>query len=201
MDVEFDLKRTILLTLFCQNDWISAVTGQDSPDALDVIARAQGAARRAGMEVWHMAMTFDPEFLVVGPLSNFHETGLKFRHSGILGTTGAAFHAKSTPRSKELTLHSPAPTVWGTPLEEALRGRDITTIVVTGIATQNAIKHLVVEATNRFYEVIVLRDCCMPTRNTEAEAVVLDHLFPRISTVATSQDFERALSEIQAAAG
>ena len=188
MDLNLDLQRTVFLTLYCQNVWTAGIL-KNGEDALDRIAACQEAAREAGMEAMHVGIAFPPGFLVVGPFSNFHELWLKDIQAGVLGTPNAEFHAKVAPRPGELALFSQcSAALVGTPFEQALRGRGITTIVVTGVSTLGSVKNLVTDATNRFFEIIVLSDCC-ESGNPEVEQVLMEKVFPDICRVSTSKDF------------
>ena len=78
-----------------------------------------------------------------------------------------------------------------------MRARDITTIVVTGISTLGSVKNIVTDATNRFFDIIVLRDCC-ESGNPEVEQVLMEKVFPGVCRVATSQDFIQGLASTAA---
>ena len=199
MDLNLNLHRTVLLTLYCQNAWTSGVL-RSGADVLDRIARAQEAAREAGMEVMHVGIAFPPGHLVVGPLSNFHELGLKAGQVGILGTPAAEFHPKVAPKPGELGLFSQcSAALVGTPFEQALRSRDVTTIVVTGIATSGSVKNIVTDGTNRFFDIVVLSDCC-DTGNAEVDRVLMDKVFPDVCRVANTEDFVRGLASAKSGA-
>ncbi|MBI4233171.1 MAG: cysteine hydrolase [Chloroflexi bacterium] len=193
--MDLEVKRSALLTLYCQNAWAAGVLREGSR-VLDRIAAAQEAARRAGMEVIHVGVAFPPGFGVIGPLSNHHELTLRARGAGVLGTPGAEFHPRVAPRAGELALMSQCsgPLV-GTPLEQALRGRDIRTLVVTGISTSGSVKNLVTDGTNRFFDVVVLGDCC-EDRDPEVDEVLKDRVFPQVCQVCRVASFEEFLAAL-----
>ncbi len=181
--MELDVKRSVLLTLYCQNDWVKAIV---KSDLLDRVAAVQDAARKAGLEVIHVRAAHPPGYPVVGPLANFHEKNIKARGTGVDGTLGGQFHAKVMPRPGEavITTQHSGPFV-GTALEQALRGRDARTIVVTGIATSGCVKNIVTDGTNRFFDVVVIVDCC-EDMDPNAHLVLTEKVFPQVCRVARS---------------
>lgn len=195
--MEIDIARTILLTQYCQNAWVKAVVTSGS-DVLDRIAKVQEGARQAGIEVIHVGIAFPEGYPAVGPLSNHHELTLKARGLGIIGAVGAQIHPTVTPRPGEVVFMSQCsgPLI-GTPLEQTLRGRDIRTLVVTGIATSGSIKNIVTDGTNRFFDVVVLTDCCEDS-DPETDRVLKERVFPQVCRVATSGGFLAALAQLPA---
>ena len=98
------------------------------------------------------------------------------------------------PKPGELGLFSQcSAALVGTPFEQALRSRDVTAIVVTGIATSGSVKNIVTDGTNRFFDIVVLSDCC-DTGNAEVDQVLMDKVFPTVCRVASSQDFVQSLA-------
>ena len=85
-------------------------------------------------------------------------------------------------------------------MEQALRGRDVTTVVVTGISTLGSVKNIVTDATNRFFDIIVLSDCC-ESGNPEVEQVLMQKVFPCVCRVATSKDFIESVAAAGSKAG
>ncbi len=200
MELNLDPKRTVFLTLYCQNVWAAGIV-KDNPECLDRIAACQDAARAGGMEAMHCGIAFPEGFFVVGPHSNFHELWLRDVQTGVIGTPGAEWHPKVAPKPGELSMFSQcSAALVGTPLEQALRGRDVTTVVVTGISTLGSVKNIVTDATNRFFDIIVLSDCC-ESGNPEVEQVLMQKVFPGICRVATSKDFIESVAAASSKAG
>jgi nicotinamidase-related amidase len=109
------------------------------------------------------------------------------------GTWGAEFHEDVKPLEEEFILTGRAPnSFYATDLGRILRAMNITTLVLSGVAT-----NMVVESTTRYacdelFEVIILRDCCA-SFNEEMHSFTLDNVLPHLATISNSEEFINAL--------
>ena len=187
-----DWQRTAVIPIDLQNDWVNLIVKGDS---VERAARVLDAARQAGVSVLHVRVAHQPGHPAVGPIANHHEAGMKGRGGGVDGEPGAQIVPKLVPQDGEpvITKQHSAPFV-GTWLEQALRTRDIRTIVVMGVATSGAVKNIVTDGINRDFDVIVLSDCC-EDMHPNIHSVLVEKVFPQVCDVMTSDRFLAALSD------
>ncbi len=81
----------------------------------------------------------------------------------------------------------------GTDLDELLRSRGVTTVVVSGVSLNLGIPGTVIEAVNLGYHVVVARDCVagMPTQYGQA---MLSNTLAMVATISTSDQIVAAWS-------
>ncbi|MBA2894998.1 isochorismatase family protein [Nonomuraea soli] len=106
---------------------------------------------------------------------------------------GSGFVADARPQEGDLEI---VKRTWGafhnTGLDEELRGRGITTLVIAGIATNFGVEQTARFADEFGYEVIVL-ECGTTGLDAKAHEFAFEYVFPRLGTVATSAELLAAL--------
>lgn len=85
----------------------------------------------------------------------------------------------------------------GTSLEDELRARDVTTVVVVGISTNIAVPGTTLEAVNRGFNAVVVEDCIAGT-SEEIHRFVVANLIPPLAAVTSSSDVIAALAQHRA---
>jgi nicotinamidase-related amidase len=75
----------------------------------------------------------------------------------------------------------------GTDLEPVLRNLGVTTIVVVGVSVNIAVTNLVMEAVNRGFQAVLVRDAVAGVPPGYADAVI-DHTLSLLATVVTTED-------------
>jgi len=163
-NIDIDLKRSAVLVVDMQNAFAKTggmldLVGADISAAAAVIQVNEtllAAARKAGVEVIYLAMTYKPDLSDAGgPASpNYHkELGLKLmrerpEYSGKLlidGTWDWQIVDELTPQDGEVIIRKPRYSGFtGTNLDNYLRDKDIRYVFLTGIAT-----NICVESTGR----------------------------------------------------
>ena len=163
-NIDIDLKRSAVLVVDMQNAFVKTggmldLVGADISDAASVIQVNETlltAARKAGVEVIYLAMTYKPDLSDAGgPASpNYHkELGLKLmrerpEYSGKLlidGTWDWQIVDELTPQDGEVIIRKTRYSGFtGTNLDNYLRGKDIRYVFLTGVAT-----NVCVESTGR----------------------------------------------------
>jgi ureidoacrylate peracid hydrolase len=163
-NIDIDLKRSAVLVVDMQNAFAKPggtldLIGADITGAASVIQVNEtllAAARKVGVEVIYLAMTYKPDLSDAGgPASpNYHkELGLKFmrersEYAGKLlidGTWDWQIVDELDPREGEVIIRKPRYSGFaGTNLDNYLRDRDIRFLFLTGIAT-----NVCVESTGR----------------------------------------------------
>ena len=105
------------------------------------------------------------------------------------GTVDVTFFPPLTPLESDLTIYKKTVSaLTATDLDRLLQIRGITTLVLTGLATNWVVEGTAREASDRGYRVIVLRDCCGAMTDEEQEHT-LRFILPLIATVTTADEF------------
>jgi nicotinamidase-related amidase len=76
----------------------------------------------------------------------------------------------------------------GSDLEVVLRARGVTTLVLTGIATNGVVLSTAREAADRDYGLVILRDGCADA-DPEVHRVLMEKVFPRQAEVLSVADW------------
>ena len=166
-------EHTALLVIDVQNDFAHPdgslfVTGADS--VIDVVNREVAAAAAAGAVVvttqdWHPPAT--PHFAKDGGTWPVH---------CVAGTWGAALHDRLRPGAHQVfkgvggedgysgfsMVHPTTGETTATGLDDLLRARGVTRVVVAGLATDYCVKETVLDAVRLGYDTTVLADGIAP---------------------------------------
>jgi len=146
-------------------------------------------ARTAGVPVIHCRAAFRRDrkgsFLNVPMVNHL----LKNPDHIVLGSPEADVIPELGPEEGDLDsvrLHGMSP-FYGTPLDPMLRSLGVSTVIATGVSLNVGIQGLVIEALNRGYHVVLVRDCVTGYPADYAEAV-LEHSLARITTQTTADE-------------
>ena len=116
---------------------------------LDSVARAIDAARAADIPVIYVRVDFRPGFPEVSPHNRAFSQVVG---SGFLGEK-ARLHPAVTPQPEDVEVTKRRVSAFtGSDLEVVLRSREITTLVLTGIATSGVVLSTLREAADKDYE-------------------------------------------------
>lgn len=165
-----DPRRTALLVVdvqndFCHPDGYFARFGFDVTPCAEVVSRIApvvDTARRLGLPVvWTMSTNSDPPAHRLRPA--------RFRREAVNGRPPDQFVPASwgwsivddlVPAEAELVVRKPRYDAFlRTMLEDELRERDITTVIVTGVITNCCVDTTARSAFMRGFDVLVLEDC------------------------------------------
>jgi nicotinamidase-related amidase len=196
-----DTTKTALLVMDFQNDIVDpkglfGSQGQaaqvQEKQAIENTARALAAARGTGMLVVHVGVAFrqgHPEIAPGAPLFQ----GIKQANALLEGSWGADFHPGVKPAEGEVVvIKRGVSALAGTDLNLLLHGKGITTLVLTGIATNFVIEGTARHAVDEGYQVIVLKDCCA-SGNDQMHTFSLQ-ILSHLSTAGTAEEFVTAVS-------
>lgn len=185
---------TAVVTSECQN----SVLGVDAllPElaasaASNVIpngARVCAAAREAGVSVVHCVAGRRSDDQGSNRNARLFAALLGSQVRNVIGTAATEVIDEFTPYGSDLVLsriHGLNP-MSGTDLEPILRNLGVTTIVVLGVSVNVAITNLVMEAVNRGFQVVVVRDAVAGVPPAYAEAVI-DNTLSYLATILTTE--------------
>jgi ureidoacrylate peracid hydrolase len=207
--VTFDPERTAVLVVDMQNDFASAGgmfdrAGIDiggARPAIEAMRLLVESARAAGMRVVYLNMEYEPDLSDAGA----KESPNRVKHrplgldgGGVLvrGTWGAAVVDELAPLRGDIVVSKRRYSgFFETSLDEELRRRDITHLLVGGLTTSVCVESTVRDAMFRDYSCIVLEDCTAEPigadalrSNKDASLLVMETLFGWVSTAAAVVD-------------
>jgi nicotinamidase-related amidase len=187
-----DRDHTAVLIMDYQQDIVQSVAAHQ-PLLLERAAAVLSGARLAGVPVIYVVVRFRsgyPEVSDRNPLFR----GLKAAGRLGEGTPGVEIHPQVAPQPTEVIVTKRRVGAFATTdLETILRARQVTCLVLLGVATSGVVLSTVRWAADADYELIVLEDCCADG-DEEVHRVLMHKVFPRQATVVQSQAFLQALA-------
>lgn len=202
MPPTFNRNRAALLVMDLQNDIIHedgkgsgagfARMVQES-GLLDRTAELMTISRQAGLPVIHVVIAFRPGHPEIGRTNRMF-AGIRKGDSLVEGTWGAAIHDAVRPEPGEpVVVKRGVSAFQGTDLEAILRVRDVTDLILTGVATNFVVEGTARQAADLGYRVLIVRDCCV-SASVEQHNFALDQILPMLATVTTSEEIRAALA-------
>jgi len=203
--IDLDVRRTALLVVdvqhdFCHPDGFFAGFGFDVTPCSEVtsrIAPVVASARRRGLQVvWTMSTNADPPVHRLEP-ARFRRDGNVERPADqfVPGSWGWHIVEELEPDPSELVVQKPRYDAFlRTGLEDELRNRGISTVVVTGVITNCCVDTTARSAFMRGLDVLVLEDCVATfAQERDLHDASLRNLEQLFAVVADSQALEEAL--------
>jgi nicotinamidase-related amidase len=189
-----DRDHTAVLIMDYQNDIVHGVAAHD-PQLVDRAAAVLSGARLAGVPVLYVIVCFRLGYPEVSDRNKIFR-GLKAAGRLGEGTPGAEIHPQVAPQPTEVIVTKRRVGAFSTTdLESVLRAKNVTSLVLLGIATSGVVLSTVRWAADADYDLIVLEDCCADS-DAEVHRVLIDKVLPRQATVVQSQDFLLALAPV-----
>jgi len=189
-------KRTALLVMDYQSGTLASMPDQAGLDAL--LGRVEGAiadvrAHRGTIAYVRVAFT-EAEWDAV-PDTNKIFSAVAKRRAMHHEDPATAIHERLTPQDGDIVVRKiRIGAMSTTDLDQQLRERAITTLVITGISTSGVVLSTVIEAADRDYQVYVLSDG-VADRNPEAHNVLLHQVFPLRAHVIDTTELRTLLQE------
>jgi ureidoacrylate peracid hydrolase len=204
--IELDARRTALLVVdvqndFCHPDGFFAGFGFDVRPCGEVasrIAPVVAAARRLGMPVvWTMSTNSDPPVHRLLP-ARFRRPRADGRAPDqfVPGSWGWRIVDRLQPEPSELVVEKPRYDAFlRTSLEDELRGRGLSTVVVAGVITNCCVDTTARSAFMRGFDVLVLEDCVATfAEERDLHDASLRNLAQLFAVVADSAVLEEAVA-------
>jgi biuret amidohydrolase len=173
-DYTFDLKHVALVIIDMQRDFIEpggfgAALGNDVSllaPIIPTVAKLLGAFRELGLPVIHTKECHRPDLSDCPPGKRSRGRGnLRIGDPGpmgrilIIGEPGNDFVPALRPRPGELVIAKPGKgSFYATRLEDELKTRGITHLLVTGVTTEVCVQTTLREANDRGYECLLVED-------------------------------------------
>ncbi|GHO46917.1 cysteine hydrolase family protein [Ktedonospora formicarum] len=181
---------TALLVMDYQNDMVSS-TGEKKEALLERAANVLQAARDAHFTIIYVVVRFREGYPEVNPRNRGFSA---IRGMGHLqeGQPGTEIHPRVAPLPGESVVTKRRVGAFSTTdLETLLKARDITRLIMMGIATSGVVLSTVRWAADMDYELVVVEDCCAD-RDEEVHRVLTQKVFPRQASVISSQELLEA---------
>ncbi|HEX4432873.1 MAG TPA: isochorismatase family cysteine hydrolase [Frankiaceae bacterium] len=164
----------------------------DVPESyLDQVVAAVERAEQAGVLVILVRVAFSPGHPEISA-RNKSFSALSDGRSMVFGDPSTEPVARLMRGKGEVVVTKKRVSAFaGSDLELVLRSNEITTLVLTGIATSGVVLSTVREGADRDYRLIVLEDLCLD-RDEEVHRVLTEKIFPRQADVISSADWRPA---------
>jgi nicotinamidase-related amidase len=187
-----DPRRTALLLMDYQSGILSRLD-----DAADLLARAAQAidvVRGRGGQIGYVRVAFeDADYEAIPAHSHF---------APLLAAAGPAMHADSpatavdekiAPEPGDIVVRKTRVGAFSTTdLDDQLRSRGITTLILAGLSTSGVLLSTVRDASDRDYRILVLADASADPQPGVHEFLT-EQIFPRQAQVITTGDLETLL--------
>jgi nicotinamidase-related amidase len=170
-------------------DWVVDRLGD--PAMMDRVVAAVAAAREAGVRVIHVKVGFRPGYPEVSPRN---KTFSQLVQSGqLIEGESSQIHPQVELRAEETIVTKKRVSAFaGSDLDMVLRAGEITSLVLTGIATSGVVLSTLRQAADLDFELTVLADACAD-QDEEVHRVLTEKVFPRQATVATVSEWSASL--------
>jgi len=184
-----DPRRTALLVM----DYQAGILGRldEAEPLLSCAADAIAVVRGRGGQIGYVRVAFDDaDYDAVPPHSRFASVGPEM-HSDSPAT---AIHDRVAPEPGDIIVRKIRVGAFSTTdLDQQLRDRGISTLILAGISTSGVVLSTVRDAADRDYQVLVLADACAdPVPGVHD--FLTEKIFPRQAGVITSAELKDLLS-------
>ena len=202
MALELDRASTALLVMDLENDIVhedgalkdfGLAQQVKENDILGKVNTLLGAARGAGIRVIYISVKFRPGYPEVAPYAGLFQAVVG-ANALVEGTWGAQIHEAVTPREGEPVVTKRAVSAFAaSDLEKILHAGGVSTLLLTGVATNFVVEGTAREASDRGYNVVVVGDCCSSI-SQEAHQAALNTVLPFLATVSNLEEVTAALA-------
>ncbi|QHW32757.1 cysteine hydrolase [Paenibacillus rhizovicinus] len=181
---------TALLVMDLQNGIVSRFADQVA--VLEPFRKAVEAARQHNIQVIYVRVAFREGYPEISP--NNKSFSAHAGSGGMSESDGATqIHVSVQPRPGEpLVTKRRVSAFSGSDLEVLLRGRQIDTLILSGISTSGVVLSTLREAADKDFRLTVLSDACLDM-DPEVHRVLAEKVFPRQAEVLTVDAWINAL--------
>ena len=201
MALELDKGQTALLVMDLENDVVHeegafkdfgfAQMVKDN-DVLGKTNTLLAASRRARVKVIYVSVKFRPGHPEASRSAGLFQAVVS-ANALVEGTWGAEIHQAVAPQEGEPVVTKRAVSAFaGSDLEKLLHASGITTLMLSGVATNFVVEGTARDASDRGYNVIVVGDCCA-SMSQEAHESALTTALPFLATITTLDEVTAAL--------
>jgi nicotinamidase-related amidase len=158
------------------------------------LSEATAAARTSAVPVVYVRVGFRPDGADISPHNRAFSAIASSASMG-LDDPATQVHPAVGPEAGDVVVVKKRVSAFtGSDLEVVLRSLDVTSLVLTGIATSGVVLSTLRQAADFDYELTVLEDGCADA-DPEVHRVLMQKLFPRQASVVTTQEWIGSLAE------
>lgn len=189
--VSLDPAHTALLSMDMQSAIVSMYV--KDPQMMTRAQLVMQHARELEMLVVHVQVGFRrglPEISARNAL--FSSIRTNEDHRRIFEGPKGAIHTSVAPEAEEVvvTKHRIS-AFFGTDLEMILRANEVDTLLMMGIATSGVVLSTFLEAFDKDFRLVVLKDCCADT-DSDMHLALTEKMFAKLGSSILAADFVRA---------
>lgn len=190
VDVKLDTRRTALVLIDMQNDVVKGrpPLTEEQQRVVDNCARLLKAARQKGIKVFLVKVDRRPD------MADNRQTPVLGREPRppqarmVEGTPGNQIIDELKPEPSDFIIPKRRVSAFeGTYLDLMLRSHGIDTLLLGGVATNWGVESTARSASDRDYNLLVVRDCCYSFR-PEHHEFAMTTIFPFIGLVSTTDE-------------
>lgn len=192
-DIELDKSKTALLMADFHTDSMSENPVVAERRTLNRARDVLEAARSAGVFVAYIVVNFRPGY---PEISGVNKSFSARKSAGVppAADPRSLIHGTVLPRQGEpVVVKHRVSGFYGTDLDMILRAQGLDTLILMGHATSGVILSTVRYAADADYRLVVVEDGCAD-RDPEVHDLLMEKVFPRQATVASSTEVVRALA-------
>jgi nicotinamidase-related amidase len=191
-DTPIDPRRTALLLMDYQSGILSRLG--DAADLLERAAQAIAVVRGRGGQIGYVRVAFeDADYEAIPAHSHFAPLLAAAGPAMHADSPATAVHARIAPEPGDIVVRKTRVGAFSTTdLDDQLRSRGITTLILAGLSTSGVLLSTVRDASDRDYRVLVLADASADPQPGVHEFLT-ERIFPRQAQVITTGDLETVL--------
>jgi nicotinamidase-related amidase len=192
-DLAFDSRHAVLLVMDYQNGLIASLP--DSDGLLGNVRTAVDLVRSKGGYIGYVRVGFTPEELSRIPARSPMAMAATPERQATLAfdAVDTQIHDRIAPEPGDIVVRKTRVGAFSTTdLAMQLDDRQITTVVLAGIATSGVVLSTVRDAADRDFRIVVVADGCAD-RDPEVHAFLTERVFPRQALVTTVEDLGHLL--------
>jgi nicotinamidase-related amidase len=186
-----DVEHAVLLVMDFQNGIVDRLPEPDR--LLDRVAGVIATARAHGVQVGYVRVAFEDEDYDAVPPTNKLFARLAEGRANHADSPTTRVHDRVAPERGDIVVRKTRVGAFSTTdLDEQLRKRGISTLILAGISTSGVVLSTVRDAADRDYRIVVLADGCADF-DPEVHEVLLGKVFPRQADVITIAELDGLL--------
>ena len=189
--ITIDRDQTAVLIMDYQNDVVNRFM-QVEASVLQRAADLLKSARAAQIPIIHVTISFRPGYPEVPESGVF----AMVRSSGLLqeGTVDAAIHEAVAPQPGDVVVTKKRiGAAAGSDLEQVLRSKRRTHLVLLGVATSGVVLSTARWAADADYTMNIVSDCCFD-RDPEVHRVLIEKVLAGMAPAMTAAEFSEAIA-------
>ncbi|KAK7048422.1 putative isochorismatase hydrolase protein [Favolaschia claudopus] len=180
--------KTALLLMDMQVGIIGMCDPAKAKECLERAAAAANAARAAKYPVIYVTVEFRPGHPELGP-HNLSAARAKEANAFVEGDASVAVHPVVAPQEGDIKVVKRRVSAFGgSDLDAVLRGLEVDSLVLGGVATSGVVLSTVRQAADMDFKLTVLEDLCLD-RDEEVHRVLVQKVFPKQTTVKSSTEW------------